>query len=98
MMTIMNVMREEAVGVAEAKKSLSDLLSRVAYQGVSFVIEKRGRPLARLVPMARRRRRGLADVRGWLDDADPFFTAMEHITAARHARRPRRSVSPKRRP
>ena len=98
MMTMMMAMREEAVGVAVAKKSLSDLLSRVAHQGASFVIEKRGRPLARLVPVARRKKRSLADVRGWLDDADPFFTAMENITAARHARRPRRSVSPKRRP
>lgn len=97
-MTIMRVMREEAVGVAEAKKSLSDLLSRVAYQGVSIVIEKRGRPLARLVPVTRRRTRSLADVRGWLDDADPFFKAMEDIARARHTGRPRRPVSPKRRP
>lgn len=98
MMTIMRAMREEAVGVAEAKKSLSDLLSRVAYQGVSFVIEKRGRPLARLVPMARPRKRNLAAVRGWLDDGDPFFKAMQDIVGARHTRRPRRPVSPRRRP
>ena len=82
-------MRQRAVGVAEAKKSLSDLLSRVAYRGESIVIRKRGKPLARLVPITDERRPALADVRGWLADDDPFFTALDAVLRARHAGRPR---------
>ena len=88
-------MPHRAVSVAEAKKSLSELLSRVAYRGESILIEKRGKPMARLVPAIERSRPSLADVRGWLDDRDPFFAAMDDLTAARHSGRPR--VAPARR-
>lgn len=90
-------MRQHTVSVAEAKKSLSDLLGRVAYRGESIVIAKRGKPMARLVPVTGEERTSLADVRGWLDDADPFFAAMTEVGAARHARRPRRPVAVRRR-
>lgn len=73
------------VSVAEAKRSLSELLSRVANQGESIVIAKRGKPLARLVPVSSKRRTRLADVRGWLKDSDPFFAAVEEIINDRHA-------------
>jgi len=88
-MTIMRLMRQRAVGVAQAKKSLSELLSRVAYRGESIVIQKRGRALARLVPLSQEGKLSLARVRGWLDDDDPFFSAITAIVAARHARPPR---------
>jgi prevent-host-death family protein len=39
----------DIVSVAEAKKRLSELMSRVAYKGERFVIERRGRPMAALV-------------------------------------------------
>jgi prevent-host-death family protein len=77
------------VSVAEAKKSLSQLLGRVAHARESITILKRGRPMARLVPITGRRRLSLADVKGWLDPKDPFFVIMDEILAARHARRPR---------
>ncbi len=32
----------------------------------------------------------LADVRGWLEDDDPFFRHVEQIIKERHARQPRR--------
>lgn len=82
--------RSTHVSVAEAKKSLSELLGRVAYGGEAITILKRGRPMARLVPVETTRRRTLAGVKGWLDDDDPFFTIIEDIVASRHARRPRR--------
>lgn len=83
----MDVMRgHRVVTVAEAKRSLSELLSRVANRGESVVIAKRGKPVARLVPVALNRRKSLADVRGWLDDSDPFFRAMETVISERHAR------------
>lgn len=84
-------MGRQSVSVAEAKRSLSELLSRVAYRGESIVIAKRGKPVARLVPVTSSSYRSLADVRGWLGDDDPFFTAMDEISTARHGRRPRRT-------
>ena len=78
------------MSVAEAKKSLSQLLGRVAYGQESITILKRGRPMAQLVPVTDRRRPALADVKGWLDPKDPFFVIIDQILAARHARRPGR--------
>ena len=81
------------VGVAEAKKSLSELLGRVAYGQETITILKRGRPMARLVPFQTPNSPHLAEVQGWLDEDDPFFAIVEEIVAARHTRRPRRAPS-----
>jgi prevent-host-death family protein len=91
-------MASREVSVAEAKRSLSELLSRVVYRGESIVIAKRGRPVARLVPVTPDSRSSLADVRGWLEDSDPFFAAMDEIASARHARRARSGPPSRRRP
>jgi prevent-host-death family protein len=86
-------MRRAAIGslnVAEAKKRLSDLLARVAYGGETVLITRRGRPMARLVPPDQAEAgEGLAGVRGWLDDDDPFFDRVDRIVAARARHRPR---------
>ncbi len=37
------------LSVAEAKRRLSELMSRVAYRGERFLIRRRGRPMAALV-------------------------------------------------
>lgn len=83
------------VGVADAKKSLSELLGRVAYRGETITIVKRGRPMARLVPVAGPGGH-LADVKGWLGGDDPFWAVMEEIVSARHARPARRPPALKR--
>jgi len=88
-MSMMGAMGQRAASVAEAKRSLSELLSRVVYRGESILIAKRGKPVARLVPVTSSRRESLAGVRGWLNDNDPFFAAIEGIVGNRHARRPR---------
>lgn len=80
----------ESVNVAEAKKRLSDLLGRVAYGGETVLITRRGRPMARLVPPGPPDAgEGLAGVRGWLDDGDPFFDRVAAAVAARGRHRPR---------
>ena len=38
-----------SVGVGEAKRRLSELMSRVVYRGERFVIERRGKPMVALV-------------------------------------------------
>ena len=88
--------RSSRVGVADAKKSLSELLGRVAYRGETITIVKRGRPMARLVPVTGPSAGHLAEVKGWLDDDDPFLGVMDEIVAARHARPPRRPPALKR--
>ena len=42
----------DVVGVGDAKKRLSEIMSRVAYRGERFLIERRGRRMAALVPVA----------------------------------------------
>ena len=80
----------ESVNVAEAKKRLSDLLARVAYGGETVLITRRGRPMARLVPPGpQNAAEGLAGVRGWLEDGDPFFHRVDEAVAARARHRPR---------
>jgi prevent-host-death family protein len=78
-----------SVNVAEAKRSLSDLLGRVAYGGETVLITRRGRPMARLVPAVPGDAAGLAGVRGWLDAGDPFFATIDDIVTTRVAHRPR---------
>lgn len=77
------------LNVAEAKRRLSELIGRVAFGGASFLITRRGRPMARLVPPAADHPRHLADVRGWLQDGDAFLGAVDEIVAARSRHRPR---------
>lgn len=83
--------RSPQVNVAQAKRSFSELISRVAYGQETITILKRGRPVARLVPVNEQTRRPLSEVKGVLHRKDPFFRIMDEILAARHARRPRRA-------
>ncbi len=78
-----------SVNVAEAKRRFSDLLSRVAYGGETVVVTRRGRPMARLVPVGEPGATRLAEVRGWLEEGDPYLQAVDRIVAGRAGHRPR---------
>ena len=78
-----------SVNVAEAKRRFSDLLARVAYGGETVLVTRRGRPMARLVPAGKPEAASLADVRGWLEDDDPYLAAVDRIVAGRAQHRPR---------
>lgn len=81
---------EQSINVAEAKKRLSDLLGRVAYGKETILIMRRGRPMARLIPPDEQAvAQGLAAVKGWLPDDDPFFTAVDEVLTGRVKHRPR---------
>lgn len=81
-------MSEQTVNVADAKKHLSELLGRVAYGREQIVITKRGKPMARLVP-AEKETKHLAEAKGWLDEGDEFFEAIEGIIRDRTTHVPR---------
>lgn len=73
----------------EAQENFPDLLGRIR-EGETVLILERGRPVAKLVPAATEDEpEHLANVQGWLEDDDPFFTAIEEITEARSAHQPR---------
>ena len=78
------------VSVAEAKQNLSELLGRVAFAGETVTISKRGKPMAKLVPVSTPETAPrLADAQGWLRDDNPFFEGIEQIVAERTRHPPR---------
>jgi prevent-host-death family protein len=79
-----------SINVAEAKRHLADLLGRVAYGGETITITRRGKPMARLVPIDMEATAPhVADVQGWLEDDDAFFATMDAIVADRETHLPR---------
>ncbi len=78
-----------SLNVAEAKARLSELLGRVAHGGETILITRRGKPMARLVPMGTEEIQPLAKVQGWLEDDDPFFAVIDSIVEDRSRRTPR---------
>lgn len=80
-------MKKISVSVAEAKRDFSELLGRVAYGKETITITRHGKPMAILAPSATSE--GLASVKGWLDDNDPFFEEIERVVRARKKQRVR---------
>lgn len=81
-------MNPERVSVAEAKKSFSDLLGKVAFGHKKIVITKRGKPIAMLSPVEEGWEKAF-QLKGWLDEGDPFFAAVDRIVRERVEHRPR---------
>jgi len=81
-------MGRQTINVAEAKKYLSEILARVAYRKEQIIITKRGKPLAKLVPVEEETQH-LAQARGWLDEKDEFFGIIDRIVQGRQKHMPR---------
>jgi prevent-host-death family protein len=82
------------ISVADARMHLSEVLGKVAYGGQTFLITKKGRPMAQLVPLPapkpyRKKIKRTITVKGWLEDDDPFFKHIESIREAQRAEKPR---------
>ena len=73
-------MKKATVSVAEAKRDLSALLGRVAQGKETITITRHGKPMAVLGPPETSG--GLASVRGWLDDNDPFFKDIQRVVTS----------------
>jgi prevent-host-death family protein len=91
---IMYIMQN--VSVAEARQHLSEILGKVAYGGKAFVITKKGRPMAQLMPISpttasAKKTQTLGDIQGWLDDDDPFF---KHLDMIREENRREKFINP----
>jgi prevent-host-death family protein len=89
------------VSVADARQHLSEILGKVAYGGEAFLITKKGRPMARLVPVvrpksSRKKPKHLGEIKGWLEDDDPFFAHIERIREENRRETPRNPFKPKR--
>lgn len=78
-------MRKNTVSVAEAKRDLSELLGRVAYGKETITITRHGKPMAVLAPPTASE--GLASVKGWLEDSDPFFRKIQAVVRGRKRHR-----------
>src|SRR5262249_34774500 len=70
-----------SVSVADAKRHLSQLLGRVAYGGETVTITKRGRAVARLVPVEGTFK-SWSEL-GYLENDDPFFALVDEVVARR---------------
>jgi prevent-host-death family protein len=81
-------MDEETINIAKAKKHFSELLGQVAFGKKHILITKRGKPMARLVP-ADELDTHLCDAKGWLENNDPFFDAIDRIVLDRLEHVPR---------
>ena len=81
-------MSQQAINVGEAKKHLSEILGRVAYRKEQIIITKRGKPLAKLVPVEEETQH-LSQARGWLDEKDEFFGIIDRIVQDRQKHIPR---------
>ncbi len=81
-------MIEVTVNIAKAKKHFSELLGQVAFGKKHILITKRGKPMARLVP-ADEIDTHLREAKGWLEDDDPFFDAIDGIVKDRGKHVPR---------
>jgi prevent-host-death family protein len=83
-------MTKKAVSLAEAKSHLSELVVRAAYGNEEFLITRRGKPAALLTSARPKNERApLADVKGWLDNHDPFFESLENVRRDSRKRGPR---------
>jgi len=90
--------RGAAVSVADAKRGFSDLLGRVAYGRETILITRRGKPVAKLVPVDDGSAgRAAVSGRGWLEEDDSFFAIVDEIVADRAHHKPRVLSSPRRR-
>jgi prevent-host-death family protein len=81
------------VSVAETRQHLAEILGKVAYGGEAFLITKKGRPMAQLMPITQPKSSGkkpktLGDIKGWLDDDDPFFKHLEMIREENRREKP----------
>jgi prevent-host-death family protein len=66
---------EHTIAATELARSLGDILARVRYRHDSFIVERNGTPIARVVPIASAGRKATLDeaLAAWTETSDPSF-------------------------
>ena len=83
-------MKTTSVSVVEAKQNLSDLLRRVADGKEVITITRRGKPIAKVVPVGLEASQPhIADAQGWLEEGDTYFKVIEKLVTDRLKHVPR---------
>lgn len=91
---VFNVIMTEQMGVAETKQRFAELIDRVL-DGERFIVTRRGRPVAALVPATAdatnepSRFLGLAAFAGAMADVPEFEAVMAEVIASRKDERQR---------
>ncbi len=80
---------KHTISVTEAARNFADIVSRVFYRGERFVLERGGRPVARLVPVPRGGR--LGDLPALLE-AVPRLSIQDAQALGRDVREARESL------
>ncbi len=74
------------ISATELARKLGDVLGRIRYRGDSFIVERNGEPVARVVPLVERPTASLGEVvRGWATEGPPdpaFARDLEEVGAA----------------
>ena len=80
---------KHTISVTEAARNFADIVSRVFYRGERFVLERGGKPVARLIPIPRGGR--LGDLPGLLE-AVPRLSSEEAEALDRDVHEARESL------
>lgn len=80
---------EHKISSAELARKLGDILGRVRYRGDSFVVERNGDPIARLVPLPEKAVSSLREaLAAWQGAGEPDLTLADDLERIGAADRP----------
>lgn len=84
------------ISVAEAKRTFSDVIGAVRHTGETFIIEKRGRPVAAIVPLEMVAEaaapKGLLGLVGAFADAPDLSAVLDEVVRTRQKQKTRRAA------
>jgi prevent-host-death family protein len=80
---------ESSISATELARRLGDVLGRVRYRGESFIVERNGEPIARLVPLATGSESTILDgLRAWREAGPPDAKLAKDLERVNRADRP----------
>ena len=82
-----------SLSIAQLKAHLSEILGEVQHARAQIVIEKHGKPVAMLVPVAAERPAGLLALVGSFDDEPGYAKALEAAVKGRRKEGKRKAPS-----
>ena len=77
-------MNEKAISVTEAARNFADCVNRAHYQGTTFILQKNGVPVARIVPECKKSRTGREIAAALREGLQGVHLGKEEATAFMH--------------